>query len=51
MSNGTIVIVKTDKSMWPRATDGTIDQVAVFEDESNDLIPAIRLAQKNRNAY
>ena len=46
MSNGTIVIVKTDKSMWPRATDGTIDQAAVFEDETNGLIPAIRLAQK-----
>jgi hypothetical protein len=51
MSDSKIDIVKTDKSMWPRTTDGTIDWTAVFEDEMNGLIPAIRLAQKNRNAY
>ena len=51
MSDSTIDIVKTDTSMWPRTTDGTIDWAAVFEDETNGLIPAIRLAQKNRNAY
>ena len=39
-------IVKIDKSKWPRTADGTIDWETVFEDETNGLIPAIRLVQK-----